>query len=154
MEPSSTSEIHVSPEFRHAIGGCPGAAILDNDFNLEINVIVNHTYICGESTLDELNCDNTCSCKYKSLSWDKIDETLLGTDFPYPLERIKWDDPTEKILENKDDLIKQILESVHQYIVTLPPLEDLDTVSLSLVFVKQVSVTPQEFELTKARILQ
>ncbi|XP_060195388.1 uncharacterized protein LOC132624661 [Lycium barbarum] len=153
MEPSATCEICVFPVFDdNGLGGCPGAAIAGNDFNLEINVIVKHTYTCGESTADELICDNTFSCKCKSLSWDEIDQTLLETDFPYPLERIKWD-PTEKILENKDDLIEQILEFVHQNIVTGSPVEYLDEVYVSLVFVKQVSVTPQEFELTKARIL-
>ncbi|MCD7454524.1 hypothetical protein HAX54_025145 [Datura stramonium] len=151
MEPStSTSEFHVYPEFGYARGG---AAISgNNDFKFEINVIVKYIYSCGESTLDELNCDNTFACKYKSLSWDKIDETLLGTNFRYPLERVKWD-PTEKILETKDDLIKHILEYAHKKIVTRASFDDLDEVFVSLIFVKQVSVSPQEFELTKARIL-
>ncbi|KAH0697293.1 hypothetical protein KY285_014510 [Solanum tuberosum] len=148
MEPSTYSEIRVSPEIVYAIGDCPV-----DDFNVEINLIVKYAYNYGESTLEEFNCDNTCCCKYKSLSWDNIDEMLLGTNFPYQLERVKWINRTEKILANKDDLIKQILEYTHHNIVTCPPHEYLDEIIVNLIFVKQVSVNLQEFELTKARIV-
>lgn len=148
MEPSKYSEIRVSPEIVYALRD----RCSSNDLNLEINVIVKYAYTCGESIVEDFNCDKTCFCKYKSLSWDKIDEILLGTNFPYPLERVKWN-PSEKILENKDDLIKQILEYTHQKIVTRPPHKYLDEIIVNLVFVKQVSLNPQEFELTKARIL-
>ncbi|TMX00708.1 hypothetical protein EJD97_000297 [Solanum chilense] len=149
MEPSTYSEIHVSPEIVYAIGDCPV-----DDFNLAINVIVKYAYNYGENTLEEFNCENTCSCKYKSLSWDKIDEMLLGTNFPYKLERVKWINRTENILvANKDDLIKQILEYSHHNIVTYPPQEYLDEIIVNLIFVKQVSVNLREFELIKARIV-
>ncbi|KAK4711868.1 hypothetical protein R3W88_006381 [Solanum pinnatisectum] len=148
MEPSTYSEIHVSPEIVYAIGDCPV-----DDFNLEINVIVKYAYNYGESTLEEFNCDYTCCCKYNSLSWDKIDEMLFGTNFPYQLERVKWINRSEKILANKDDLIKQILEYTHHNIVSRSPHEYLDEIIVNLIFVKQVSVNLQEFELTKARIV-
>lgn len=143
----SYCEIHVSPEIVYVIRDCP-----INDFNLEINVIVKYAYTCGEHIVEEFNCDNSCFCKYQSLSWDKIDEILLGTNFPFSLERVKWN-PTEKKLKNKDYLIKQILEYTRHTIVTRPPHEYLDKIIVNLTFVKQVSVHPREFEITKARIV-
>lgn len=76
----------------------------------------------------------------------------MGTNFPYPLEGVKWN-PTEKKLENKGDLIKQILEYVHQKIATRPPHTYLDAILMNLVFVKQMSLNSQEYKLMKVRIL-
>lgn len=57
MEPSTYSEIHVSPEIVYGLRDRPG-----NDLNLDINVIVKYAYSCGGSTMEKFNCDNTCSC--------------------------------------------------------------------------------------------
>ncbi|KAL3368654.1 hypothetical protein AABB24_009475, partial [Solanum stoloniferum] len=75
-----------------------------------------------------------------------------ASDFPYPLEKVKWDG-FDKILESKDDLIQRILEFVRTLDNFTPPYQDDDTISVNLIFVKKVFVPPEEFELTKMNII-
>lgn len=152
MEPLTTSEIYVSPLFDNIIRNIPASATSGHNFNLDINLFAMHTYTCDENIIEEFNFGTRCACKYESLSEETINRLLLGTDFPYSIEGIKWD-LTDKILENKDDLIKHILEFARRVENATPPFKDDDTVYIKLFFVKPVSVSPQEFELTKARIL-
>ena len=75
------------------------------------------------------------------------------TIFHFPLERIKWDG-LEKILESKHNLIKQIFEYARTTQNLAPPLQDDDTAYVSLIMVEKLYVSPQEFELTKSRIVK
>ncbi|XP_060195389.1 uncharacterized protein LOC132624662 [Lycium barbarum] len=151
MEPFAASEIHVKPQLYHKRSP-PSPTISGNNFNLEINLLVRHSYTSGENIIEDYNFGTRWADKYKSLSCDIVDRVLSATDFPYPLESVKWDH-TEKILENKDDLIERILEFARTVQKVTPPFQDDDTVYVRLIFDKQVSVSPQEFELTKARIV-
>ncbi|KAK4368044.1 hypothetical protein RND71_011836 [Anisodus tanguticus] len=130
----------------------PAPSMSGNNLNLEINLLVKHSYSSGEDIIEEYNFGTKWAGKYKSLSWDIIDRVLSRTDFPYALERVKWN-PTNKILDNKDELIEHIIEFAHTVQNVTPPFQDDDTVYVSLIFLKQVIVSPQEFELTIARIV-
>ncbi|CAN4083270.1 unnamed protein product [Withania somnifera] len=152
MASSSTSQIHVFPQFIYAKRSLPSSASSENNFNLEIDVITKHSYISGENTIDEYNFGTKWAHTYKSLSWDIIDKELSAIDFPYPLERIKWD-YAEKILENKDDLIEQILGFARMMQSFTHPFQDDDIIYATLIFDKKHYVSPQEFELTKTRII-
>ncbi|CAN4083272.1 unnamed protein product [Withania somnifera] len=155
MESFFASEIHVCPHFCNATRrSLPGPTnISGNNFNLDINLLVKLAYISVDNIIEEYPFGTRWVDKYKSLSWDIADKVLLPeTNLPYPLENVKWD-PTEKILENKDDLIKQILKFVRLVQNVTPPLQDDDTIYMSLVIVKKVYVSSQDFELIKARIL-
>ena len=54
---------------------------------------------------------------------------------------------------SKDDLIQQILKFARTMQNVTPPFQDDDTVYMSRTFVEKVFVSPQEFELTKGKIL-
>ncbi|KAM3382133.1 hypothetical protein P3S68_007706 [Capsicum galapagoense] len=152
---SNVSEIHVFPTFCNAIRSTlhVAASSTGNNFNFDINLLAKHSYTSGGNTIEEYHIGTRWGDKYKSLTWDTVDTFLLSeTDFPYPLERVKWD-PTQKILEKKDDLIKQILEFARMAQNVTPPFQDDDTVHMSLVIVKKVYVSPQEFEDTKIKIV-
>ncbi|KAM3252389.1 hypothetical protein P3L10_006459 [Capsicum annuum] len=144
------NQIHVSPQFRNAISTPPGAVnISGNNFNLEINLLVKFAYTSIDNIIEEYPFHTKWYGKYNSLSWDIASTVLLSeTNLPCP-----WDG-LEKILENKDDLIKQILEYARTTQNITPSLQDDDTAYVSLIIVQKVCVSPQEFELTKARIVK
>ncbi|KAF3646711.1 hypothetical protein FXO37_20321 [Capsicum annuum] len=159
MESSSANQIHVSPQFCNAIRSTlPGSVnISGNNFNLEIDLLVKFAYACTsvDNIIEEYPFHTKkWYGKYNSLSWDIVNTVLLSeTNFPCLLERVKWDG-LEKILENKDDLIKQILEFARTIQNVTPPLQHDDTAYVSLIIVQKVCASPQEFELTKAGIVK
>ena len=156
MESStSASQIHVFPQFRNARSTLPCSVnISGNNFNLEIDLLVKFAYTCVDNIIEEYPFHTKWYGKYNSLSWDIVDTVLPSeTIFHCPLERIKWDG-LEKILESKHDLIKQILEYARTTQNLAPPLQDDDTAYVSLIIVEKLYVSPQEFELTKSRIVK
>ncbi|KAK4716072.1 hypothetical protein R3W88_014410 [Solanum pinnatisectum] len=153
MDSSIVNEIYVFPQICNAKRGLVGSSISGNNFSLEINLIAKHSYTCGDNIIEECHFNATCgSYKYKSLSWDIFDKDISASDFPYPLEKVKWDG-VDKILESKDDLIQRILEFVRTLENFTPPLQDDDTICVNLIFVKKVFVPPPEFEITKMNII-
>ncbi|KAF3646712.1 hypothetical protein FXO38_08979 [Capsicum annuum] len=153
MEAYTASEIYVFPQICNAKRSPPGPAISGNNFNMEISLLAKHVHTCGDNIVQECHFENRCCYKYKSLSWDIVDRELSASDFPYPLENVKWNG-ADRILENKDDLIQQILEFARALQNVTPPFQDDDTVCVGLIFVKHVEyVYPQEFERTNARII-
>uniref|UniRef100_M1DWL2 Zinc finger protein n=1 Tax=Solanum tuberosum TaxID=4113 RepID=M1DWL2_SOLTU len=153
MDSSIVNEIYVFPQICNAKRGPAGSSISGNNFSLEINLIAKSAYTCGDNIVKECHFNATCGTyKYKSLSWDIFDKDISTSDFPYPLEKVKWDG-VDKILESKDDLIQQVLEFVRTLENVRPPLEDDDTIRVNLIFVKKVFVPPEEFELTKMNII-
>ncbi|KAM3285857.1 hypothetical protein P3S67_024656 [Capsicum chacoense] len=175
MESSSASQIHVSPQFYNAIRSTlPGSVnISGNNFNLEIDLLVKFAYGCTsvDNIVEEYPFHtkkwygkyNSLSWdivnkkwygKYNSVLWDIVNTVLLSeTNFPCLLERVKWDG-LEKILENKDDLIQQILEFSRTTQNVTPSLQHDDTAYVSLIIVQKVCASPQEFELTKIGIVK
>ena len=153
MDSSTGNEIYVFPQIDNAKRSSSGPAISGNNFNLEINLVSKHAYICGDSVVEDCHLIGTTRVyKYKSLSWNIVDKELLASDFPYSFEKVKWEG-VDKILESKDDFIQQILKFTRTVQNVMPPFQDDDTVYMSLTFVEKVFVSPQEFDLTKGKIL-
>uniref|UniRef100_M1DGM5 Uncharacterized protein n=1 Tax=Solanum tuberosum TaxID=4113 RepID=M1DGM5_SOLTU len=153
MDSSIINEIYVFPQICNAKRGPVGSSISGNNFSLEINRIAKHAYTCGDNIVEECHSNATCgTCKYKSLLWVIFDKDISAFDFPYPLEKFKWDG-ADKFLKSKHDLIQQILEFVRTLENVTPHFQDDESVRVILIFVKKLFVPPQEFELTQLNML-
>lgn len=145
MESPTTSEICVFPQIYNAIRNPSGTAISSNNFNLKMDILVKYSYACDDNVVEECHFRTRWTYKYKSLSSDIVNRQLSAYDFPYPLKKVKWDG-VDKILKNKDELIQKILEFAHTVQNVTPPFQDEDTVFVSVIFVKHVFVSLQEFK--------
>ncbi|KAG5605095.1 hypothetical protein H5410_026587 [Solanum commersonii] len=128
MESSIGKEICVFPKICNALRSPSSPPVLGNNFNLEIDILANHSYTCGDNNVEECQFGTRWKHKYKPLLWDIVDIELSVYHFSY-------------LLENLFVLCKRHLL-----------FHNDDTIYVSLIFAKNKSLSPQEFQLTQARI--